>query len=61
MTVNRTEFRVLQKGTATKGNAFASHKYVGKSTLCYELGVSILGGGSGVDPGSLPPLVSIVH
>ncbi len=44
MTVDGTDFRVPQKGTATKGNAFAFHKYAGKSTLCYELGVSILGG-----------------
>ncbi len=44
MTVNGTDFRVPQKGTATKGNAFASHKYAGKSALHYELGVSILGG-----------------
>jgi hypothetical protein len=44
MTVNGTDFRVPQKGTATKGNAFASHKYAGKSALCYELGLSILGG-----------------
>jgi hypothetical protein len=44
MTVNGTDFRVPQKGTATKGNAFASHKYAGKSALCYEMGVSILGG-----------------
>jgi hypothetical protein len=28
----------------TKGNAFASHKYAGKSALRYELGMSILGG-----------------
>jgi hypothetical protein len=44
MAVDGTDFRVPQKETATKGNAFASHKYAGKSTLCYELGVSILGG-----------------
>jgi hypothetical protein len=44
MTVDGTDFRVPQKGTATKGNAFASHKYAGKSALHYELGVSILGG-----------------
>jgi hypothetical protein len=44
MTVDGTDFRVPQKGMATKGNAFASHKYAGKSTLRYELGVSILGG-----------------
>ncbi len=44
MTVNGTDFRVPQKGTATKGNAFASHKYAEKSALRYKLGVSILGG-----------------
>jgi hypothetical protein len=46
MTVDGTEFRVPQKGTATKGkgNALASHKYAGKPTLRYELCVSILGG-----------------
>jgi hypothetical protein len=44
MTVNGTDFCVHQKGTATKGNAFASHKYIGKSALCNELGVRILGG-----------------
>jgi hypothetical protein len=44
MTVDGTDFRVPQKGTATKGNAFASHKYAGKSAHCFELGVSILGG-----------------
>jgi hypothetical protein len=44
MTVNGTNFRVPQKGMGTKGNAFTSHKYVGKSALCYELGMSILGG-----------------
>ena len=44
MTVDGTDFRIPQKGAATKGNAFASHKYVGKSTLRYELGVDILAG-----------------
>jgi hypothetical protein len=44
MTVNGTDFRVPQKGMVTKGNAFAFHKYVGKSALRYEMGVSILGG-----------------
>ena len=43
MRVNGTDFRVPQKRTATKGNAFASHKYAGKSALRYNLGVSILG------------------
>jgi hypothetical protein len=44
MTVDGTDFRVPQKGTATKGNAFASHKYAEKSTLRYKLGMSIQGG-----------------
>jgi hypothetical protein len=44
MTVDGTDFRVPQKGMATKGNAFASHKYARKFTLRYKLGVSILGG-----------------
>jgi hypothetical protein len=44
MTVDGTDFRVPQKGTATKGNTFASYKYAGKSGLRYKLGVSILGG-----------------
>jgi len=39
-----TDFRIPQKGAATKGNAFASHKYAGKSALRYELGVDILAG-----------------
>jgi len=44
MTIDGTDFRIPQKGVAKKGNAFASHKYAGKSALRYELGVSILGG-----------------
>jgi hypothetical protein len=32
------------KGDREKGNAFGSHKYAGKSTLRYELGVDILAG-----------------
>ncbi len=44
MTVDGTDFRVPQKGVTTKGNAIASHKYVGKSSLRYELGVDILTG-----------------
>ena len=35
---------ILQKGAATRGNAFGSHKYVGKSSLRYELGIDILAG-----------------
>ena len=44
MTVDGTDFLIPQKGAATKGNAFASHKYAGKSALRYELGVDILAG-----------------
>ncbi len=44
MTINRTDFQIPQKGIAKKGNAFASHKYAGKSALRYELGVDILAG-----------------
>jgi len=44
MTVDGTDFRILQKGAVTKGNAFASHKYAGKSALRFELGVDILAG-----------------
>jgi hypothetical protein len=44
MTINGTNFRIPQKEIAKKGNAFASHKYAGKSTLRYELGVDILAG-----------------
>jgi hypothetical protein len=44
MTVDSTDFHIPQKGAATKGNAFGSHKYAGKSALRYELGVDILTG-----------------
>ena len=44
MTVDGTDFCIPQKGAVTKGNAFASHKYSGKSALSYELGVDILTG-----------------
>ncbi len=44
MTVDGTDFRIPQKGAAMRGNAFASHKYEGKSALRYELGVDILAG-----------------
>jgi hypothetical protein len=39
-----TSQNFCRKGEAKKGNAFASHKYVGKSALRYELGVDILVG-----------------
>ncbi len=42
MTINGTNYRILQKGAARKGNAFGSFKYAGKSALRYKLGVDIL-------------------
>ena len=39
MSIDGTDFRITQKGPA-----FASHKYAGKSALCYELGIDILVG-----------------
>ena len=44
MSIDGTDFRITQTGAATKGNAFGSHKYAGKSALRYELGVDILAG-----------------
>jgi len=41
MSVDGTDFRILQKGAAVKGNAYGSHKYAGKSALRYELGICI--------------------
>ena len=41
MSVDGTDFRIHQKGAARKGNAYASHKYAGKSALRYELGICI--------------------
>ena len=44
MTINRTGFRIHQKGPAARRNTFTPHKYASKSTLHYELGVDILMG-----------------
>ncbi len=44
MSMDGTDFRIPQKGAATKGNPFGSHKSAGKSALCYELGIDILMG-----------------
>jgi hypothetical protein len=44
MTLNGIDVKILQKGVTKKGNAFTSHKYVGKSALRYELGIDILAG-----------------
>jgi len=44
MIVDGMDFLIPQKGLATKGNAFVSHKHAGKSALRYKLGVNILAG-----------------
>ncbi len=44
VTIGGTDFQIPQKGIAKKANTFASHKYAGKSALCYELVVDILAG-----------------
>jgi hypothetical protein len=44
MTINGTYFKILQKGSAKKGNVFGSHKYAGKSAPRYKIGINILGG-----------------
>jgi len=44
MSIDGTDFEILQQGPAVKGNAFGSHKYAGKSALRYELGIDILAG-----------------
>ena len=44
MSVDGTDICIPQKGVTKKGNLFASHKYVGKSALRYELSVDILTG-----------------
>lgn len=44
LSIDGTDFRIRQQGDAVKGNAFASHKYKGKSALRYELGIDILTG-----------------
>jgi hypothetical protein len=42
MMINGTDFCIQQKGVARKGNLFGSHKYAGKSMLCYKHRVNIL-------------------
>jgi hypothetical protein len=44
MSIDGTDFRILQKGAMARGNKFASHKYGGKSALRYKLGLDILRG-----------------
>jgi hypothetical protein len=45
MSINGTGYWIPQTGEAKTGILFASCKYLFKSALCYEIGVSILGGG----------------
>jgi hypothetical protein len=54
MLVDGTDFHIPQKGAAKKGNPLRSHKYAGKSALCYELGVDILMGNLVWIQGSYP-------
>ena len=54
MTIDGTDYRILQKGAARKGNAFGSFKYAGKSALRYELRVDILAGNLTWVPGPYP-------
>ncbi len=42
MSIDGTDHRIEQKRSATKGKAFASHKYAMNSALQYKLGVDIL-------------------
>ncbi len=44
MTIDGTNYKILQKGAARKGNNFGSFKYACKYVLFYELGVDILVG-----------------
>ncbi len=44
MLINGTDFQITQKGPVMMGNAFASHKYAGKSVHQYKLGIDILAG-----------------
>ncbi len=44
MSIDGTDFGILKKGAAAKGNAFASFKFKGKSALRYKVGLDILEG-----------------
>ena len=44
MSIDGTDFRILQKGAMARGNKFAYHKYSGKFALRYKLGLDILRG-----------------
>jgi hypothetical protein len=65
MSVDGMDFRIPQKGVAKKGNSFGSHKYAGKSALCYELGIDILMGNlvwiQGLYPAGAWPDIKIYH
>ena len=66
MSINGTDYKIEQKGAAKKGNAFSSHKYAGKSALCYKLGIDILVGnlvwvGGPYPAGSWPDIKIFMH
>ncbi len=54
MSINGKDVRIPQMGTVIRGNAFASHKYAGKSALRYEIGVSSGGTSFGYKVPTLP-------
>jgi hypothetical protein len=44
ISIDSTNCPIPQQGKAVQGNAFALHKFAGKSALHYELGVDIAEG-----------------
>jgi hypothetical protein len=42
LSVDGTDCRIPQQGSAQKDNPFSSHKFGGKCGLCYKLGVDIV-------------------
>jgi hypothetical protein len=66
MSIDGTDFKIKQKGSAKKGNTFGSHKYAGKSALRYELGIVILLGnlvwvGGSYPAGAWPDIKIFMH
>ena len=42
MSIDETNFHILQMDVVVRGNKFASYKYAGKLALRYNLGLNIL-------------------
>ena len=66
MSIDGTDYKIKQKGAAKKGNASGSHKYTGKSSLRYKLGIDILAGnlvwvGGPYPPGAWPDIKIFMH